>query len=371
MNLLHVTKYYYPITGGQEVYIQNLNKIFVNHDIKPNIIQPANRSIKKSRENVRVVPRIPIRWGKYFKDIDWFFFNLMLRINIKFIQSQDVVISHYPFHYPALKKIKNLIVLSHGVNWRTPPMSYAEKFHKNISKSIDTEKVIIVSNDTNFLREIGINVNPRTRFFEEVKKNVWFIPNCINTGEFTPMDNVKKDKVIFVPRNIRYVRGIHLAIEAFNLFIKDYTDYKLLIAGGPLGGSYYEYCQSLVNGYGLGRKVEFLGGLNNEQIKAYYHSSQLTLIPTIDTEGTSLSALESMACRTPVISTTVGGLLDLPTEKCAVNAQGMSNVMKKTLKNYDVIKNLQLEETLKIFNHDNWEKAWLRVIQQAKILGAT
>lgn len=91
----------------------------------------------------------------------------------------------------------------------------------------------------------------------------------------------------------------------------------------------------------------------------------LTIIPTIEQEGTSLSALESMACGTPVVSTSNGGLVDLPTVKSKTESKDMSEKIKSTLENYDQIKNNQMHETHTLFNMHNWTKAWRKITENA------
>ena len=37
--ICNVTTHYHPIVGGQEVYIQNLNKILLRNGFQPNVLQ--------------------------------------------------------------------------------------------------------------------------------------------------------------------------------------------------------------------------------------------------------------------------------------------------------------------------------------------
>jgi glycosyltransferase involved in cell wall biosynthesis len=101
-------------------------------------------------------------------------------------------------------------------------------------------------------------------------------------------------------------------------------------------------------------------------ILGYYNSAIMTLIPSLRREGTSLSALESMACGTPVVSTNVGGLVDLPTLQTEPIAEDLADKMVYLINNYDEFKTTQMKAVTINFNLENWEKAWLSVILKDK-----
>ena len=222
---------------------------------------------------------------------------------------------------------------------------------------------MIVANDTHFLRALGLDIQPGKSEFQQVERNVWYIPNCIDINQFKPSD-VERKKVILVPRNIRKVRGIHLAIQAFHLFSIEQSEYQMWIAVIPLKGEYYDYCKKLIEELKLTNKVIFLGNIPWKSLVDYYNQSKLTLIPTIELEGTSLSALESMACKTPVVSTDVAGLKDLPTLKADVDPHSLSSKMLEVLENWDSYSNKQYEAVTTRFNLSLWKDAWLNVIQK-------
>lgn len=360
--------HFFPIYGGQETYIDNLNKIFEKNKIDVSVIQPTSLRNKNKPHFVHYVPsiRLPeplIKGIPFLIGQDWFWFNSMLWFKKKFLKKQNVLISHYPFHYSAIAWHKNVIVVSHGLDWSEPPNLNLDK-HKKYSAMLAKHKnTKIVSNDTCFLRALDFNIKEGTQFFEEIKKNVWFIPNCIDTNKFY-FKNEKRKNVILVPRNIRKSRGIHLAIEAFNLFSQKHNEFILKIVGGPLHGKYYKDCMNLVHHYSLENKVQFTGNIPNKDLVDIYNKSKITIIPTIAFEGTCLSALESMACKTPVVSTRVGGLSDLPTYKVDTTPKEIFNGLEKVLNNWNGESKKQYIITTKTFNLTNWEKAWLEVIKK-------
>ena len=364
--ICNISIHYLPINGGQEIYIDNLNKILVHDNFETSILQRYTRLKMPEDKKVHFTLRIPkyLFFDRLIQNASWFIFNISLYLSKKILKKQDILICHYPFHYQPISWHKKIIIVSHGVLWSKDSKTLFDYYHKKVSMNLKDETgVFIVANDTNFLREIGYNIEPKTKFFSEVFKNVWFIPNCVDVNIFTRQKEILKEKLILIPRNIRYDRGIHLAIEAFNIFAKNNIDYKMMIVGSG-SGKYYEYCKTLVSKYNLADKVIFAGHADQSEMIKYYNRSQITLIPSIEKEGTSLSALESMSCGTSTIVTSIGGLLDLPAIQTSLNIDNISDTLNYVAQHSTEISTKQQIEVQKNFNTTLWKKAWLNVINK-------
>ena len=362
MRIGQISIAYQPINGGQEVYIDQLLKVFRETGIDSRVYQTKRRGIFL---NTQMVTRIPFL-HRLFPHIDQHIFNLFLFLFFQNkLRSEDIIICHYALHsLPVWKFKEKTIVLSHGIEWYPEEKSFNTKIKEKIYKKA-LDRFITVANDTNYFRHFGIDIKPGENFFEEVAPNKWFIPNCVDTTYFKRTEGLpelKNKNIVFVPRQIVPDRGIHIAIEAFYFFQKEYKDFYLHIAGAPLKGKYYEYCLSLIDKCSLHDKVKFLGRIDREKLPDYYSSAKLCLIPTVRREGTSLSALESMACGTATISTNVAGLRDLPTVQAEPYPEAIFEAMKDTLASLEKIEEQQHRVVKEVFNQVNWSKAWLKVI---------
>ncbi|MBL4623912.1 MAG: glycosyltransferase, partial [Flavobacteriales bacterium] len=223
-------------------------------------------------------------------------------------------------------------------------------------------KPVIVANDTHFLNKIGIYTNPAENYFSEIAPNIWFIPNCVDSDHFRPISNPRK-KQILVPRNVRRDRGIHLAIKAFDIFNNVTPGYELVIAGFyNENDHYFIECNNLIQKLNLTNCIQFTGSIEHTKMRRFYQESMISIIPTIEIEGTSLSALESMACKTPTISTNAGGLIDLPTLKCDFTPHDIADKMVQTIESWENLSEKQYQITKQTFSIANWEKAWITVI---------
>ena len=367
LKVAQVSRYFQPKAGGQETFIEYLNITFKKNQIDSVVFQPLYHDAKP-KENVVYIRSLPLTY-RIFKALglsDWFLFNFNLKRNFSAIKKYDIIISHYSFHYSIFRKCQKLIVVSHGVLWSSQMNTLFDRYLYKQDKKLGKDKnVFIVACDTHFIRSIGYDIGSAECYFEEVFPNVWFIPNCVDVKRFCPNENEsEKEKIILVPRNIRPDRGTHLAIEAFCEFNKIVPDYKMLIVG--IGqGTYYRRCVQLVKEGNMEKSIIFVGHVNYDEMVNYYRKAKVTLIPTIEKEGTSFAALESMACGTPVVATKVAGLLDIPCAKADVNALSIAIALKEVLLgDYSQIAEEQREIVHKIFNIENWSKAWMRVISK-------
>lgn len=367
MNIGHVTYVYKPIKGGQEVYIDNLLKILNSAGYSQRVYQP-NTGVRSPE--LRLIPRAPK--ALRIKALDLYAYNFLLPL-VKWndLRNEDALIAHYAFHYPAVAWHRNVIVVSHGVEWDEPAVRLNHKIRKKIAQAMfKKNQCKLVANDTDYFRKMGLNVAPMEHLFEEVAPNKWFIPNCIDTFRFKHTDgltDLKSLNPILVPRNIVPRRGIHLAIEAFNIFVKEYSETNLVIVGAEMDRSYKMYLEELIAKLNLTDKVYFWGSVAWEEMPKIYSSGLMTLIPSIFGEGTSLSALESMACGTVTISTNVGGLSDLPCIHAKPSAESLASTMQTTFEKRDELVKQQKDIVRKTYNLQNWGKAWLRVIGNGNI----
>jgi len=366
MNIAQISYFYRPIRGGQEVYIQNLQHIFGHLGFTTRVYQP-NWGGKGA--DIQTVPRIPLI-GRIIPYASHHVFNRFLRLGYrKALAKADVIIVHYPIHaWPVRDLEENVIILSHGIDWdlgaNTRSTGHLERIGREALK-----RFTFVANDTHYYRHFGLDVKPGSSYFQEILPGKWFIPNCIDTRLFSGKKEnleIKQQKFILVPRQITPDRGILLAIEAFYLFARDHPGYKLAILGPVPKSSrqYFRRCQSRVAEIGMENKIIFLPPVPNMDMPTYYASAQATLIPTLRREGTSLSALESMACGTPTLSTNVAGLLDLPTVKADPEPAAIADGIAYVIEHANEIASQQSNRVRQVFNMVNWQDAWLRVIRQ-------
>ncbi|NIM05977.1 MAG: glycosyltransferase, partial [Armatimonadetes bacterium] len=161
-------------------------------------------------------------------------------------------------------------------------------------------------------------------------------------------------------------RGVHLAVEAFRSFASQYPEVHLVIMGKESQPAYAASIRNRVKELGLEQRVIFWGHVRHEEMADFYAAGEMCLIPSLCGEGTSLAALEAMACGVAVVSTDVAGLKDLPTAQCPPQAEALARTMLQVYPERRRIGDEQRQQVNDEYSHERWSQAWLEVIHQVE-----
>lgn len=363
MKVAQVSQHYKPIVGGQEVYIANLIRTLsaAGHD---SVVFQPDRGVRAP--DVIPVPRIH-GLPRLIRGSEPYVFGASLWLTRrKQLALSDIIIAHYAFSaWPLRQFAKKTIILSHGIEWNVDEMKWDDRIHERVARSCLSEFVHVV-NDTHYLRYFGYDLKPGQGAFTEIVPRKWFIPNCVDIDYFKRnegLSRLKERKIILVPRQITNDRGIDLAIKAFKPLSEDDDELTLCIMGKARGRAYMSYLLRLIADLDLKRRVFFEPPSDNSKMADFYSSAIVTLIPTLRREGTSLSALESMACGTATVSTDVAGLADLPTVQAPAEVNAFAEAIQNTIRNREAIGERQRISVCDEFNMVKWGMAWQNVIE--------
>jgi glycosyltransferase involved in cell wall biosynthesis len=100
-----------------------------------------------------------------------------------------------------------------------------------------------------------------------------------------------------------YFKGINIFLNALTLLPE--KNKAIIVGDGELRSSYEATAHSL----GLARRVFFAGRVSDEALPDYYRLADVTVLPSVTMgEAFGLVLLESMACNTPVIASSLPGV---------------------------------------------------------------
>jgi len=155
--------------------------------------------------------------------------------------------------------------------------------------------------------------------------------------------NERKNIVGFIGRLVKE-KGILEFIEAIPQVLKKNREVNFLIAGnGPLKTE----IEKLLDQKELSDKVKIIGWIPHDKIPDYLNKLNLLVLPTY-TEGFPTIILEAMACGTPVLSTSSGGIFDI------INDMESGFIMKNNSPSCiskNIIRALNYPDTEKIVNN--------------------
>jgi glycosyltransferase involved in cell wall biosynthesis len=357
LRIAQLTYSYQPVVGGADAYADLLCETFRERGHEVWVYQ---RSAETTDPFVRAAPG----WQARFRPRDFWLVPWWLRARRRELAAMDVLVAHYPNYCRAGYFHPRLVGLSHGVTWDDAPGAWRSRRKHRLALEAFERCARFVANDTFFLREMGLSVAPGERPFEEIAPGRWFIPNCVDTSVFAPPDPPgDRPPLLTVPRNLYRNRGVHLAVEAFVSLAADFPEHEMEIVGADGQADYAAEVRAMVGALGLTRRIRFVGSVAWREMAPVYGRARVCLIPSLCGEGTSLAALEAMACATATIATNAGGLPDLPAVHCEPDADALAGALRDVLPRWREVGETQRAAVLAGFSLGRWKQAWSRVIE--------
>ena len=116
-------------------------------------------------------------------------------------------------------------------------------------------------------------------------------PKIINRIDY------QNKRIIIMTRTFNHLYGIHYFLMALPKIINAEPETRILLVGtGPLEDD----LKDMVNSLDLNEYVHFIGQVPYDQLVYYLNSAEI-YVSTSKSDGTSMSLLEAMACRLPVV----------------------------------------------------------------------
>jgi teichuronic acid biosynthesis glycosyltransferase TuaC len=143
------------------------------------------------------------------------------------------------------------------------------------------------------------------------------IPNGVDAKKFRPVPKVQAQRAMNLPSgrvilsvgNLTPNKGFDLLVKSFGSLAAraEYRDLQLTIAGdGPVR----EDLENLISALKLTGRVRLVGPVPHEQLYLWYNAADLFCLASAR-EGWPNVILESLACGTPVVATSAGGIPEI------------------------------------------------------------
>lgn len=280
--------------GGAERYVYDLSKIISDLGYQPRILQNANKGFER---NFRGVPVVGVQTNAGFNS------DVVSSELCKKAHNSQLVIASPLDLACSVDSNRPAIGINHGVYWDSIGNLYnKERMDYNLIFESLRRCRNTVCVDTNFINWV------RTIDWD-IAANLHYIPNYVDTKIFISEKKDFEDSKlkILLPRRLYEPRGLYLTIEAFDELFRTRNDLHLTLCGQAVG-------EDLIAVQGFVQrhkgKVDWIER-DMDEMGEVYREHHIVLIPTLASEGTSLSCVEAFASNCAVIATNVGGLPNL------------------------------------------------------------
>jgi glycosyltransferase involved in cell wall biosynthesis len=271
---------------------------------------------------------------------------------------------------------KRALAIQHGIWWDVPRKSIwsghiSRAFHwvRNVAWCRRMQAVICV--DTNFINYLRTNGAPAA-----IVRKCRYVPNYANipaphaSSDFILRRRFRERRLLFL-RRFEAHRGPDLFVDACRVLKSRGLNFSAVMAGS---GALKNQTQTRIEQNGL-RDIIRIKESGLDEVYPMIDASAVSIVPSLWSEGTSLSAAESLAMGVPVIATDVGGLGNLVVPHfngllVNADAKSLADAIERMLSNEEayiaIARNcLQLREAL---SFQRWQASILDILNSAGLL---
>ena len=254
----------------------------------------------------------------------------------------------------------NSLGISHGVFWDQQAFQTAEMLASVRAAMGNCRRIVSV--DTNTMNWVRGN-------YAELGERFVHIPNFVDSDVFRPSASRDSERVVVLyPRRLYAPRGFWLVAEVVPSLLEAYPQLEFHFVG-QAEAKETSAVRSLQAKFGDRVRWEFI---EPGKMPLAYQQADITLVPTLASEGTSLSCLEAMASGNAIITTNVGGLPELVIDgfnalMISPTAGELHSALDRLISDSTFRAELQKNArvTAGSFSIEKWCDRWRRVLRES------
>lgn len=339
--------------GGAERYVFDLACLLKENGWSPRVLQNANYPFEKDFNGIPVLG-VQTGFGYDLRGISRKYREACKEADLIIASPLDLACELYGL---------NVIGINHGIYWDHRHKSLANVNIKEYDHTFDALKVVSssVCVDTNFINWV------RTYDYS-LSEKLKYVPNYFDCETFYPIEKNFDGRIhVLYPRRLYEARGIFITLKAFDYLFQKHSDIDLHLVG-QANAEDGKIISRFVEKYGDRVKWE---EFDMHEMYKVYQASHITLVPTMYSEGTSLSCLEAMATNNAVIATNIGGLPNLVIDGfngCLIDPkpEALIQAIELLLGNRKKMREMASNamNVVDAFEKKRWIKRWLGILAE-------
>lgn len=356
--------------GGIETYLLNLGRLCIERGWEPIVIQRAKKPFRCVYKGI-LVSGVDINERSRPKINEALYMAALKEIHVR----NDVIIFGGDHHSISTDN-KKTINIQHGIFWDLPirfltrrkiflsglgELFYKHRLAHQYSRLFESSpnRVCVDYNFYNWYRTLSREAD---------KGNIWIIPNCAEIASPAEIDrrNYSDHEIrIIYARRFTEARGTRIFAPVVCELLRNYSNIYITFAGAGPDEHW------LKKQFGELRNVTFIKYLPDESLKVHM-DHDIAVIPSIASEGTSLSVAEAMGAGCAVLATAVGGICNMIVNNhngllVMPNSSFLLEGLERLINDRELRRKLSInayETAQNAFNIEVWKKKWTSVIQQ-------
>jgi glycosyltransferase involved in cell wall biosynthesis len=291
------------------------------------------------------------------------------RLNQLFYQqAQDIDYAIYFVTFLAYPQaLPKSLSISHGIFWDYPDFDnllpteeQREEWRRRLWLAL-TGVQRVVSVDT-------ATINWATATWPGLLHKFVYLPNFVDLRPFRKEERLPSDRLrVLFPRRLTSVRGVNEAVRAAEVLTQRHPDLEFHF----VGRGHEDRTEAELLKWAASHERVYYYWAPPHRMPHLYRNVEIVLVPSLSTEGTSLSCLEAMAAGTAVVTTCVGGLGNLvidgyngllvePTAKSLIQAVERLRADPGLRRRLAV----NARKVARCFGLDVWKKRWKAVLDE-------
>jgi|SRR3989344_5380678 len=283
---------WFPVIGGGQINALEISKLIVKNGHTIDII---TRNCGK--DNLRLPKRLNVYKLGPLTDFN----NPISKItfllrSLLYLHKNDYDMIHAHAFLPGITARLLMITKSIPAIFTVHGTSINTKLLNPLTRRV--EKFIL----TEILYSAQITVAQNFLNFENINKNIFYIPNGVDLKSFKRIKIQKsKEKLLIFVGRLHPQKNLINLIKAMDI-VRQKLFVKLLIIGD---GPQKNELRSFIKRQSLSNIIKLKGQVNQSQLKNLYSQSHIFILPSIY-EGFPLTLLEAWSAKLPVITSKTG-----------------------------------------------------------------